>query len=93
MKTHTLKTWSEHFAAVVKCEKTCEVRNADRGFKVGDMLHLKEWTACERSYTGRSCWVRVTHVLAGGECGIEPGYVVLSIYRPMMMRLEGRASC
>jgi hypothetical protein len=35
--------------------------------------------AIHRAYTGRECRRRVTHILQGGQFGIEAGYVVLSL--------------
>lgn len=75
---HKLKTWPEHFAAVQMGIKTFEARRADRQFKVGDVLVLQEWLPSFGHYTGRECCVDVTHMIAGGEFGIEPGYVVMS---------------
>lgn len=45
MKTHELKTWSKPFEAILKGEKTYEIRKEDRSFEVGDSLLLKEFDA------------------------------------------------
>lgn len=40
--THELKTWKPFFEAVIKGDKTFEMRKDDRGFEVGDNLRLVE---------------------------------------------------
>lgn len=42
MKTHELKKGPEVFDAVVRLDKTYEIRKDDRGFEVGDRVHLRE---------------------------------------------------
>jgi hypothetical protein len=95
MTTHELKCWPEPFAAVLSGAKRAEVRKADRPYAVGDVLRLREWDnelaadaladgctpeeAAEFAYTGRECRRRITHILQGGQFGIEAGYVVLSL--------------
>jgi hypothetical protein len=79
IKWHILKTWPEHWQAVYDGRKTFEVRKDDRGFAVGDGLHLKEWNPLTSSYTGRFCCRRVTHILQGGQFGVEPCFVVMAI--------------
>src|SRR3954470_11426726 len=40
---HELKCWPEFYKALVSGEKTFELRKNDRGFRVGDVLWLREW--------------------------------------------------
>lgn len=58
---HTLKILPEFFIPVFTGEKTFEIRNNDRDFKIGDILILKEWQGS--SFTGRFVAVRVTYIL------------------------------
>jgi hypothetical protein len=62
-KEHDLKTWPDYFQAIADGAKTFEIRIDDRGFKVGDVLLLREWDHKRFVYTGRSLRRRVTHVL------------------------------
>ena len=80
MKTHNLKTWPIHFDAISMGSKTCEVRLNDRDFRVDDILCLEEWSPTKKEYTGKEKLVKVTHIIEGGQFGIEKGYVVMSIY-------------
>jgi len=79
MKVHELKTWTYFFACIRNQSKKFEVRKNDRDFQPFDVLHLREWNPEKEKYTGRSCLVKVDHVLLGGEFGIEEDYVVMSI--------------
>ena len=57
MTIHHLKVWPEYFSGLRDGTKTAEVRWNDRGFKVGDMLHLYEYIPGHGA-TGR--WVTRT---------------------------------
>jgi len=82
---HELKTDPSVFAMSWCESKTFEIRNNDRGFKIGDTLLLKE-TECTGEqikegapllYTGRELYRRVDYVLSG--YGIKDGWVVMSV--------------
>jgi hypothetical protein len=86
MKTHELKCWPVYFSAILDGSKTFEFRKNDRGFAVGDTLHLREWaptavdsTSVAGEYTGRETRRRVTYVLLGGSFGVAAGYCVLGL--------------
>lgn len=76
--THELKAHGPPFTAVLAGEKTFEIRKDDRGFEVGDILHLREWEPFEGRYTGRECKARVDYI-ARDAWGLPPGLVVMSI--------------
>jgi len=87
MTVHELKSWPEFFEAVWRGEKTAELRKNDRGFKVGDVLRLREWEPNTQMYSGREVRREVTHVMHGvGSVGaiaplkgIGHGYCMLSM--------------
>lgn len=82
---HILKTERRYFEAIVSGAKTFEIRRNDRGFAVGDGLHLSEVDpqlahVHELYYTGRTLDVEVTY-LADDPRFVLPGFVVLGIRR------------
>lgn len=62
MAIHDLKTWPEPFSAVWSGAKTYEIREDDRGYKVGDGLLLREWDPEAKRYTGREAMAWVTYM-------------------------------
>lgn len=78
-KYHDLKTWPPFFEALVRGDKTCEVRRFDRDFVVGDHLLLREWEPGKKTYTGREARFVVTHILPPGAFGLPQDVGVLSV--------------
>lgn len=79
---HELKVAPPYIHAISSGEKKFEVRRDDRGFQRGHVLWLREYDdkgTSSRRYTGNSEYVQVDWILTGGQFGIEPGYVVMSI--------------
>lgn len=79
---HELKVWPAYFHPLSEGTKSFEVRRDDRGFQRGDVLWLREWDVDRfpsPGYTGNGCYARVVWILTGGQFGIEPGYVVMSL--------------
>lgn len=85
MKTHTLKTWPSYFEAIQRGDKRFEIRKNDRDFAIGDVLHLKEYdpgldvVIDRHKFTDRSLLCTVTHIIYGGQFGIDPAFCVMSI--------------
>jgi len=69
MTVHKLKIWPEHYEAVTEPDparrKTCEIRQNDRDYCVGDILELREYSPDTVVYTGRSTRRLVTHIVNG----------------------------
>lgn len=93
--THFLKIWQGSFEAIASGAKTHEVRRADRDFKVGDQLILREFipevdqqTGQPRvndqgetidQYTKRNLYRKITYITPGGSWGLPNEVCVLSI--------------
>lgn len=78
-KWHELKGQPEPFEAAWRNQKTHEFRKNDRGFKVGDVLRLREWLPEEGRYTNREIRAYITYVSRGPAWGIPEGYCVMSM--------------
>lgn len=77
MSRHILKIDGQPFEDLLSGAKTCEVRNDDRGFAVGDTIELHELRdGFGNQYTGRTLSKTVTHVQRG--YGLPVGLCVLS---------------
>lgn len=80
-QVHDLKTVDRYYDAVLRGEKTFEVRLNDRAFQTGDVVRLRRTN--ERGYYTDfdTCWTerRITYILQGGQFGIEPRYCVLGL--------------
>ena len=85
MTVHELKTWPEYFQALLDGRKTFELRLDDRGFKVGDLLLLREYDRCADEYTGRETTRLISYRLGPENCspftnGLQPEYCVLGLW-------------
>ncbi len=85
-KLHTLKIDTEYYNHVISGVKTFEYRYNDRGYAIGDILHLREtfWLqpGSDPQYTGRSTQVEVTYILPSHKISnCPPGWVIMSIKR------------
>lgn len=79
---HHLKVHPAPFQQLWTGEKTFELRLNDRGFEVGDVVHLQEWSPETKTYSGRGLLRRITHMLLAGEFpGLQDGFCVLSLSR------------
>lgn len=57
-KLHELKSWHENFAGIWEGRQKHDVRKADRLFRPGDRVHLREYDPARGTYTGR--WIEAT---------------------------------
>lgn len=90
---HELKTSPESFDAIRAGVKLADLRLNDRDYQKGDILALRRI-----AYVGAEAQpdpnvepvlVRVTHVQAGGQYGLDERYVMLSIERVAIHATHG----
>lgn len=97
MTEHILKCHPVYFDAIERGDKTFEIRRDDRGFQKGDTLILQRTRTDrtyevdfpfgygpplgERRKATRELRLRVLWILTGGQFGLEPGFVCMSIER------------
>ncbi len=74
--THNLKTLPPYYDASAAGLKTFEIRQDDRSYKIGDLLHLQEWSGTQ--YTGRSHYKQVTYILRDKPY-VPDGYVCMGV--------------
>lgn len=79
MKRHELKILPEYYNAVREGRKRFELRKDDRGFDVGDRLHLRKWDPAG-GYTGEVILTDITYILRGVPgYGLAEDYCVMSL--------------
>lgn len=78
MKIHELKVKQPFYDDLFFERKNFEVRKNDREYKVGDILHLKEYPT--EDYPKRKGLLRkVIYILDGGQYGLDSEYVVMGL--------------
>lgn len=79
MTTHYLKCHPIPFEQVVSGTKRHEVRKADRDYKEGNRVVLREWDPHEESYSGEVTEFRIGHVTAPGTWGLPADLCVFTL--------------
>ena len=81
MSEHKLKTLPKFWDAILRGEKTFELRYNDRDFKKGDTLLLKRWNREQCCYTKpyTPIKVTVTYIMHGGLLGLMNDWVCMGI--------------
>lgn len=77
-KEHDLKTVEPHFTDIWEGRKKMEIRFDDRGYSVGDILHLRQYDLNSNSFSGREIITDVTHILKD-EKFLQSGYCAMSL--------------
>lgn len=78
--THKIKICEAFADAVLRGDKTFEIRNNDRGYQTGDVLQFTVVSAlgfARFDHSLNDALYRVTYVLSGW--GLRDGYVALGI--------------
>lgn len=86
MTTHELKIWPEPFRAVRDGDKTFEVRENDRDFRLGDWLVLCEWDPEAEAFTGARVVAFVSYIVNGPEWGLPESMAVMALGDVKSMR-------
>lgn len=73
---HELKILPIYYEAILRGEKTFEVRKDDRPYKVGDTLVLKETAA--HGFSGRESTVKVTYIIRDNNY-VKDGFCIMGI--------------
>jgi hypothetical protein len=93
MTEHSLRTAAPYWHAINVGQKRFVVRRDDRGFQRGDVLLLRRLgdgayahmyatdSGVHSDYpeNAQTIRARVDWILTGGQLGVEPGFVVMSI--------------
>ena len=87
---HALKIRCDYFDSVLSGEKTFEIRENDRDYRVGNMLALNEING-HGEYTGRSALVYIRYIFQDSEY-LKENYVAISI-KPCMCFLLPDCGC
>ncbi len=77
MKVHELKIKQKYYTDILTSAKRFEIRKNDRGFQVGDILHLKAIDDDTNEYTGFEMFVKILYIHEG--LGLQEGYLCMSI--------------
>jgi len=75
-KVHDIRLGASFFDDVLECRKNFELRKNDRGYKVGDILHMMEFK--DGRNTGRSVKRKIIYMLEDFT-GLEDGFCILGI--------------
>jgi hypothetical protein len=75
-RVHDVKLNPPYYHAVECGAKKFEIRENDRGYRVGDILILKEYFPETQSFSGRFLTRRITYTTTFHQ---EPGWIVLSL--------------
>jgi hypothetical protein len=59
---HEVKSWAHFFDAIVRGDKTHDLRKDDRDYRVGDWLILNRYDNITGFYTGHSACVEITYI-------------------------------
>lgn len=85
MSIHRVKSWSHLYDAIVRGDKTHDLRKDDRGYKVGDTMVLRRYDIEKGDYTGDNCSVLITYITSSkypcaySSAVLDREYVILSI--------------
>lgn len=74
---HELKVWIDYYEDIENGKRKFDVRYNDRDFKVGDILHLREYNNIENYYTGREVSKIVDYISTDTTFGLKDNWIVM----------------
>lgn len=79
MKLHELKIKEDYFNAILRGEKTFELRKNDRDYKVGDLIHFVQVNGKEYFSHSKDVY-RIAYILQDvSQYGLDKDYCILAI--------------
>lgn len=79
MKLHELKIKEDYFNAILRGEKTFELRKNDRNYQVGDLIHFIKTDGFEYFGHSKDAY-QITYILKNvAEYGLDKEYCILGI--------------
>ena len=75
-KKTRIKDIAKTFRAHMGSTRCFEIRYNDRGYKVGDLLLLREWSLAN-GYSGREITLHITYIFS--DFGLKENWLVMSI--------------
>lgn len=78
---HTIKCWPKFFKALKSGQKTFEIRENDRDYRVQDFLMIYEWDPDTKKYSGEMITAEITYIT---EFNQKDNYVVLGLGKVVM---------
>ena len=81
MRAHKLKMWPAPFKSLKLGGKNCDLRFADRDYRVGDYVMFVEFDPAKEALTGDYECREITHITTGDNVprGLIDGFVILSL--------------
>lgn len=85
-KVHEVKSWPKLFEATINGSKKHDMRrSSDREYRVGDILHMREFDPEKNAYTGRYANALITYITSAefpcalSSKGLSEDYCILSL--------------
>lgn len=74
--THKIKILPKYYQAVLRGDKTFEIRKNDRDYKVGDNVLLMEYDTEKQEYTNRTLAKMISYITDYEQ---KEGYIVFAL--------------
>ena len=79
MKLHILKIKEEYWNAILRGDRTFELRKNDRDYQVGDLIHFVKTDGYDYLFCSH-CVFRIVYILKNAEnYGLDKDYCILAI--------------